>query len=91
MHAKPDLRVFLEWKIYRPGSVITAVMFLRLSTRNAVLAQICNSRRLADCGLLRYSARFSASEIRWPDGSVVVRFTVALHGRPRRHGFAGHL
>ena len=26
MHAKPDLRVFLEWKIYRPDSVIAAVI-----------------------------------------------------------------
>ena len=24
MHAKPDLRVVLEWKIYRPDSVIAA-------------------------------------------------------------------
>ena len=26
MHAKPDLRVFLKWMIYRSGSVITDVM-----------------------------------------------------------------
>ena len=26
MHAKPDLRVFLKWLIYRSGSVITAVI-----------------------------------------------------------------
>ena len=28
MHAKPDLRVFLEWKIYRPDSVIATVIRL---------------------------------------------------------------
>ena len=28
MHAKPDLRVFLEWMIARSGSVITAVIQL---------------------------------------------------------------
>jgi hypothetical protein len=26
MHAKPGLRVLLEWMIYRPGSVIVAVI-----------------------------------------------------------------
>ena len=28
MHAKPDLRVFLKWMIYRSGSVITDVIML---------------------------------------------------------------
>ena len=28
MHAKSGLRVFSEWKIYRPDSVIAAVMCL---------------------------------------------------------------
>jgi hypothetical protein len=30
MHAKPDLRVFLEWMIAGSGSVITAVIMPRL-------------------------------------------------------------
>ena len=30
MHAKPGLRVVLEWKIYRPDSVIAAVIPLNL-------------------------------------------------------------
>ena len=30
MHAKSGLRVLLEWKIYRPDSVITAVITLRM-------------------------------------------------------------
>ena len=29
MHAKPDLRVFLEWMVARSGSVITDVMSLK--------------------------------------------------------------
>ena len=29
MHAKSGLRVVLEWKIYRPDSVIAAVMLLK--------------------------------------------------------------
>ena len=31
MHAKSGLRVLLEWKIYRPDSVIADVMSLKLS------------------------------------------------------------
>ena len=30
MHAKPDLRVVLEWKIYRPDSVIADVIQLNI-------------------------------------------------------------
>ena len=29
MHAKSGLRVFLKWKVYRPDSVIAAVMRLK--------------------------------------------------------------
>ena len=29
MHAKSGLRVLLQWKIYRPDSVITAVITLK--------------------------------------------------------------
>ena len=32
MHAKPDLRVVLKWKIYRPDSVIVDVIPLRQLT-----------------------------------------------------------
>ena len=41
MHAKPDLRVFLEWMIARSGSVITAVIPLGVSvyqTTNQTIA-----------------------------------------------------
>ena len=31
MHAKSGLRVFLEWKIYRPDSVIAAVIRLDMA------------------------------------------------------------
>ena len=46
MHAKPGLRVFLKWKIYRPGSVITAVIRLKLKTDenthcHFLLAAVC--------------------------------------------------
>ena len=37
MHAKPDLRVFLEWMIARSGSVITDVIQLGFVTSNAIL------------------------------------------------------
>ena len=37
MHAKSGLRVFLEWKIYRPDSVIAAVISLyRMESRMQV-------------------------------------------------------
>ena len=35
MHAKPDLRVFLKWMIYRSGSVITDVITLGQSKQFA--------------------------------------------------------
>ena len=34
LHAKPDLRLFLKWMIYRSGSVIVTVILP--STRNAM-------------------------------------------------------
>ena len=37
MHAKPDLRVFLEWMIAGSGSVITDVMLSKLMIRNLTL------------------------------------------------------
>ena len=45
MHAKSGLRVFLKWKVYRPDSVIAAVMRLRWFTycvrgRSAMLEQL---------------------------------------------------
>ena len=42
MHAKPDLRVFLKWKIARSGSVITDVIRLR-DTFNYFSAQSCHT------------------------------------------------
>ena len=39
MHAKPDLRVVLKWKIIRPGSVIADVIQIEVS--HARLMQSC--------------------------------------------------
>ena len=40
MHAKPDLRVFLKWLIYRSGSVITDVIhpIKRVQNETSVMA-----------------------------------------------------
>ena len=35
MHAKPDLRVFLKWMVYRSGSVITDVIHLSLAQKKS--------------------------------------------------------
>ena len=37
MHAKPDLRVFLKWMIYRSGSVITDVIWLQQMRANKMV------------------------------------------------------
>ena len=36
MHAKPDLRVVLKWKIFRPDSVIADVMSLNMNNTNNI-------------------------------------------------------
>ena len=45
MHANPDLRVFLKWRITGSGSVITAVIQLKESTMNVL-------RKFGGCLLL---------------------------------------
>jgi len=47
LHAKPDLRVVLKWKIFRPDSVIAAVIGLNefaIKVKDA--SSICHSHRL---------------------------------------------
>ena len=53
MHAKPDLRVVLKWKIVRSGSVIVAVILLEslgmIGCRNC--ADIMLGKRAAETGV----------------------------------------
>ena len=58
MHAKPDLRVFLKWKITGSGSVITAVIQRKLwiDVSHAVVMQSSCSRHAIEINRQRFKA-----------------------------------